>query len=554
MTICNKCSINYDYTEAEQEFCQNYDLPLPSICPECRLIRRLQERNARKLYYRKCDFSGKRIISMYHENQPFPVYDQAIWWSDEWNAKDFGQDFDFSRPFFEQFLELKNKVPHFSVFIVGGTLENSEFTNCTGYLKNCYLISESDYDEDCLYSNRIYHSKNLIDCTNCYQCEFSYECIDCNNCYNLKYSQNCENCSDSAFLQNCISCKNCIGCINQRHKEYMIYNQQYTKTEYESILKQFNLDTHQGVQKISQDIKDFFKQQPRKATEGEHNENTLGNFVFNSKNAYQCFDCKDLEDCTYCVKVAGDVKNCIDYTAWGFKAELIYNSAGCGDNAYNLKFCSTCTTNISNLEYCYQCSSSQNLFGCVGIRNSKFCILNKQYSEQEYYDLRKKIIEHMKQTGEWGQYFPIESCGFGYNETIAMDHFPLTKEQALSQGYHWSDYEHPAPEVSNIIQANQVPESITQISDEYLNWAIICESTNKPFKLTPTELKFYRQLNIPCPKRRPDQRHADRMAKRPPYKLKNSSCYKCQIQIMCPTNTSDQDKLLCNNCYTNLVN
>ena len=549
MSKCKQCSAQFESTDSDRKFYKEMEVPEPLNCPNCRLIRRLQERNARQLYWRKCDFSGKKIISQYHENQPFPVYDQAVWWSDDWDATTFGREFDFSRPFFEQFGELKNKVPHFSVFIVGGTLENSDFTNCTGYIKNCYLISEADYDEDCYYSNRIYHSKNLVDCTNCYDAEYSYQCIDCIKPNNLFYSQECQNCSDSWFLQNCIGCRNCIGCINLRHKEYMIFNEQYSKEEFEKKKEGFELNHYEKIKDFNKKVNEFFKKFPHKNVQGENNQNVIGDHVYNSKNAESCFDCKDLEDCKYCAKVAAGVKNSMDYTSWGFKAELMYETAACGDNAYNIRFCSTCTTSISNLTYCSQCTSSSNLFGCAGLRNKKYCILNKQYSKEEYEKLVPKIIEHMKSTGEWGQYFPIDLCPFGYNETIAMDNFPLTKEEALSKGYKWSDYEMAPPEVEKTIKASQLPDTIDKIPDDILNWAVLCEVTGKPFRVTRAELEFYRRTGLPVPHRRPDQRHRDRLALRPPYKLWERSCDSCGKSMETTYSPDRPEKVYCEACY-----
>ena len=549
MSKCKQCSAQFDITDSDRKFYKEMDVPEPLNCPDCRLIRRLQERNARQLYWRKCDFSGKKIISQYHEGQPFPVYDQAVWWSDDWDAMEFGRDFDFSRPFFEQFQEMKNKVPHFSVFIVGGTLENSDFTNCTGYIKNCYLISEADYDEDCYYSNRIYHSKNLVDCTNCYDAEYSYQCIDCIKPNNLFYSQECQNCSDSWFLQNCIGCVNCIGCINLRHKEYMIFNEQCSKEEFEERKAGFGFNDYEKIQDFSKKADKFFKDFPHKNVQGENNQNVTGDHVYNSKNAELCFECKDLEDCKYCAKVAAGVKNSMDYTSWGFKAELMYESAACGDNAYNIRFCSTCTTSISNLTYCFQCTSSSNLFGCAGLRNKKYCILNKQYSKAEYEKLVPKIIEHMKFTGEWGQYFPIDLCPFGYNETIVMDHFPLTKKEALAEGYKWSDYEMAPPKVEKTIKANQLPDTIGKIPDDVLNWAILCEVTGKPFRLARAELEFYRQMDLPVPHRHPDQRHRDRMSLRSPYKLWNRPCDSCGKSMETTYSPDRPEKVYCEQCY-----
>jgi hypothetical protein len=549
MPKCKQCNIVFEITDSDRNFYKEMDVPEPVNCPQCRLVRRLQERNTRQLYWRKCDFSGEKILSQYHEKKPFPVYDQAVWWGDKWDAATYARDFDFSRPFFEQFKELMNTVPQFSVFIIGGTRENSDYTNCAAYLKNCYLIFEADYDEDCYYSNRIYHSKNLVDCSNCYEGEYSYECIDCIRPNNLFCSQECQSCSDSWFLQGCLECKNCIACINQRHKEYMIFNKQYTKEEYEKMKEGFELGHYEKIRELKKKAYEFFKSHPHKALQGENNQNVVGDHVYNSKNADMCFDSKDLEDCKYCAKVAAGVKNSMDYTSWGFKAELMYECAACGDGAYNIRFCSTCGSNNSNLTYCFQCARSSDLFGCAGLKDKKYCILNKQYSKEEYEKLVPKIIAHMQKTGEWGQFFPVDLCPFGYNETIAMDHFPLTKEEALAKGYKWSDYEMPPPEVEKTMKAAQLPDTIDKIPDDVLNWAVVCEVTNKPFRITRAELEFYRKMDLPVPHRSPTQRHRDRMSLRPPYKLWDRTCDLCNRDIKTTYSPDRPEKVYCEACY-----
>jgi hypothetical protein len=53
-----------------------------------------------------------------------------------------------------------------------------------------------------------------------------------------------------------------------------------------------------------------------------------------------------------------------------------------------------------------QCGKgSSNLFGCIGLRGKEYCILNKQYTKEEYETLVPKIIEKMKADGEWGEFF-----------------------------------------------------------------------------------------------------------------------------------------------------
>jgi hypothetical protein len=76
--------------------------------------------------------------------------------------------------------------------------------------------------------------------------------------------------------------------------------------------------------------------------------------------------------------------------------------------------------------------SSQDCFGCVGLRNKQYCILNKQYSQEEYANTVAAIIARMQQDGEWGEFFPSPMSPFSYTETVAQERYPLTKEEALS--------------------------------------------------------------------------------------------------------------------------
>src|SRR3989344_2156403 len=82
---------------------KKFAIPPPTLCPDCRWQRRLSFRNERTLYLRKCDLSGKSMVSMHPADAPFPVYSITEWLSDKWNPLDYGQDFDFNRPFADQF-------------------------------------------------------------------------------------------------------------------------------------------------------------------------------------------------------------------------------------------------------------------------------------------------------------------------------------------------------------------------------------------------------------------------------------------------------------------
>ena len=100
----------------------------------------------------------------------------------------------------------------------------------------------------------------------------------------------------------------------------------------------------------------------------------------------------------------------------------------------------------------YCCQNVSNLFGCVGLRNKEYCILNKQYTKEEYEKLVAKIIQQMQKTGEWGQFFHPALSPFGYNETVAEEYYPSTAEQVRKQGFNRSTYEAPQPTAEKVVQ------------------------------------------------------------------------------------------------------
>ena len=90
---------------------------------------------------------------------------------------------------------------------------------------------------------------------------------------------------------------------------------------------------------------------------------------------------------------------------------VIFNDAGRGKANAGIAgyFNCFCQGNwaSSNVFYCDLVMDVEDCFGCVNLKRNKNCILNKQYSEGEYKKLALKVIEHMKETGEWGEFFPL---------------------------------------------------------------------------------------------------------------------------------------------------
>jgi hypothetical protein len=156
----------------------------------------------------------------------------------------------------------------------------------------------------------------------------------------------------------------------------------------------------------------------------------------------------------------------------------------------------------------------------------------------------------MNQTKEWGEFFPHTLSPFEYNETVTNEYFPLTSQEAESQGYTWKNI--PDPDFSGVtkkIPAEKLPDQIQDIPDDILNWALECEESRRLYKIQKSELEFYRKMNLPIPHYSPDVRHLHRMRIRNPRKLFRRKCFKCQKQIQTTYAPDRPEPICCEQCY-----
>ncbi len=337
--------------------------------------------------------------------------------------------------------------------------------------------------------------------------------------------------------------------MNLRQKEYFLFNKPVSRLEFEQFMENFKSTQRKTVDKNFQDFLDFQKTQIHKASQGYQNEGVTGDHIFRSQNCYECFDIQESRDMKFCERIYnGPNADCHDIDQFGMKIERIYEGGPIGDESQMSAFVMLCYQ-VVDVFYSQHTSQSKNCFGCFGVSHAKYCILNKQYTKDEYEVLVPKIIEHMRQTREWGEFFPIELSPFAYNETVANEYYPLTKEEILQKGYTYKEESNEIPNVEKIIPADKLPDSITDIPDDILNWAIECEESKKPFKIQKAELEFYRKQNLPIPHYHPDIRHQHRMKLRNPRKLFHRTCDKCQTPIETTFSPERPETVYCEGCY-----
>ncbi len=514
----------------------------PSLCPRERERRRLAFRNERMLYRRKSNMSGTEIISFFRSDAPFTVFSHEEWWSDRWDPLSFGRTFDSSKSFFEQFQELQRAVPR--VPLINNGAVNSDFCNFADGNKNCYLLTSANHNEDSFFGFLAVGNHNAVDILWCTDCELVYECVDCRKCYDLKYSRDCDDCHSGAFLADCRGVHDSILCVGLRQKKNHLLNQLVSASEIAHLKEELNGSESKRREMEQKFIELQHEHTVRIASVAIGSENVSGNNLFESRNVHHGFDVYSSHDCAYLHDGLG-ASDCFDISFFD-GTELCYESTSL--IGYGYRFTMYCRDS-RDLFYCDSCHGCEECFGCVGLRKKKHCILNKQYSASEYAERVTAIIGHMQSNNEWGEFFPITLSPFAYNETIAQEYFPHPKQEVLECGWQWKDREDESSKVAKMIPAAQLPDSIIDIPDDILNWAIQCGATKRPFRIVKQELEFYRTMKLPIPRFHPDERHKRRMTLRNPRTLFTRTCMKCQKPIETTYAPERPETVYCEDCY-----
>lgn len=537
---CQNCKKDFTIESEDFSFYEKMKVPVPTFCPQCRMIRRMSWRNHRGLHRRSCDLCGKSFISMYNPGVAFPVYCNLCWYGDGWDPFSYGRDVDWNRPFLEQWLELWNAVPKYARVTVG-SVQNSDFGNGILRVKDCYLTYSTADSENIAYSESIDKSKNLVDCHNCISCDSSYQ-VQGSRLVSCQYLAQSRDCISCMFCFDCVNCQDCFMSSNLRNKRYVFRNQQLTREEYIQAIEGERLAERNSREARVEEWKMLMESAIHLYSSITNSTDSTGNFIQNAKNIKECFMMHEAEDCRYCIRAFG-VKDAYDLYGLG-DSQQMYETVACTSGSSLVRF-SINTEASYDVLYSALCVNANHIFGSIGIRKNSYVILNKQYEKEEYEQMVEKIIAHMHdvpyvdahgRTYRYGEFFPSELSPFGYNETIAHDNFPKDKKTAEAEGYAWHEPEDRAYQPT--MTSESLPKTIGETDDGILKEIIACahagsdcnQQCTKAFRITQDELGFYRRMNIPIPSQCPNCRHHERLSVvMLPYMLWNRRCM-CEKQ------------------------
>ncbi len=524
---CQNCKNSFNIEVDDFSFYEKIKVPPPTFCPECRRQRRFSWRNYVNYYKSTCGLSGNSVISLYSPKSDITVYTPKLWHSDQWNAFDYGRDYDFSRSFFEQYVDLIKTVPKPAMDTDDGLLStNCMYTNDFAMGKDCYLVIKAWKLENVMYSFYVVNSKDLVDVhTSFGKDEGNYETVNTEHCYQCRYVYDSRSCSDSAFCYDCRNCNHCFMCTGLRGKSYFFKNEDVGKEKYEELMKEYALHTYSGVERAKKEFEPILNTHPRKAVRMVNCVDCSGDLLTNCHNCKDSFLMLSSENCRF-DNYADGARDSYDTDAGG-GSELAYES---DLPAFSSNIIGSYSAwNCQDVTYVSQIYRSKNCFGCNGLKDAEYCILNKQYTKEEYLKLVEEIKKHMsdmpyidKKGNKYvfGDYLPTELSYFPYLDTEAQELYPLTKDEINLHGFRYEDKTEDQI-FDHTIKAEELPDSILDVGDDIVNEVILSKLSNKRYKITEQELSFYRKYKIPLPRESFYERHKKRHTMASSFRLFN---------------------------------
>ncbi len=543
---CIGCKNSFSLDSTDLGFYKKMGVPPPNLCPECRFMRRATYRNESTLYKNTCKLCGRSVITMYHPKSAYTVYCNDCWLSDKWDPASYAMDFDSNRPFFEQLKTLSIKVPKSATYSSPslGPNINSEYANFAGANKDCYLCFNTSHGENCAYSRGLANCRDTFDAYYTNETERAYECINTQNSAGIAWGQNILECLDSWLLLNCASVQNCFGCVNLRHKSYYFFNEPLSRDEWKKRVGEI-AGSYSKIEEAKKRFAEHALKFPRRENNNLKSVGSSGDFIFESKNCVLCFEVSQSEDIRHCFSTRS-AKDCFDLLGHGRNAELMLEGVGIGLGARVIG--SWWAENCQDIEYSFAMRSSEYCFGCDGIKNGKYAILNKKYSEEEYKKIRAQIIEELKSKNLYGLFMPPELSPFAYNEAIGQDNIPLTKEAAIAKGFRWQD-DISMTKGQETMKPEQIPDHIKDIPDSIVNEILACISCGRNYRIIKPELVMYKKAMIPIPRKCFQCRHRERIEKRGPFTLFDRTCAKCGKNIRTNFAPDRPEIVYCESCY-----
>ena len=548
------CEGEFNIEEADIKLLKILRVPAPNFCPTCRRLRRLPYMAMSHLFKIKCDVPGhnEMMISILPEESPFPVYDYKYFIGDEFNPLSFGIEYKKGDSPLETLFDLRKKFPMPSFLNRDPSSLNSEYSNGGRNTKNVYYAFGCYNAEDIWYSAMLHKVRNVMDSKGLDDSEFVYEGVSSDHVYKSSFVYFSSNCIESMFLFDCRNCQDCFGCVNLRNSKNCVYNKQLSKEDYEKFINSIRPLSNEDLVVYEKKFWELVRSLPMNGTRNITSTNVSGVNIKNSRNLFDVIDASGSENVRHADAVVNH-KDSMDFLFSGGHASSLYTTTNVGSQSSNIRF-SVSSKYCVDCEFVFNSKNLTNCFMCFGLQNKSYCILNKQYTEEKYFEILDEIKTDMLNRGEYADGAGLNFCAQAYNASLSQYAYPLSDEEVKKIGsYTAKDPETNVGE-TEIIKYSDLPKTINEITDEIINKAILCEKSGKPFRVTMSELEFYRKMGLPLPSIHPLLRMQKRLGLVKTGKKYKAICKKCEKDIETVFDPKDNYIFYCEKCYQQEVN
>ena len=543
------CEGEFNINDEDIEFLRLLRVPAPSYCPTCRRIRRASFMGNNRLFKRTCNVPGhmESIISILPEECPFPVYDYMYFISDEFDPFSFGIDWDKDVNPMELLSSLRKNFPMPSFLNRDSLSLNSDYSNGGRNLKNGYFAFGSFDSENVWYSSLALKSKDIMDSRAIRHSEFVYNSLDTDYAYKSSFIYFSTHIVECMFMFDCRNCDYCFGCVNLRNKKYHIYNEQVTKEQYELFLKSITPITRDNLHEYKERFWSLVKSLPLNASHTVGSRDVTGISISNSNNVHDIVDSNKSEHVRHADSIMSH-KDSMDVLFSGGHSHHLYETINIGSEASWVKF-SVSSKYCTDSEYIFNSKNLSNCFMCFGLQNKSYCVLNKQYEPDEYYKIVDDIKSELIRRGEYADGLNLSFSAQPYNFSLAHSNYPLTDEEIRNIGGFVGQEPETNAGNMNIVTKDYLPQTINETKDDILNVAILCEETNRPFRIIESELLFLKKMGLPLPTIHPTNRMNSFAKLKPIAKKYKTKCEKCKKDIESIVESNSGYKLYCEKCY-----
>ena len=415
-------------------------------------------------------------------------------------------EFDSTRWFFECFSEVWFANAHRNV-VYQQTNENSDYVSPAFWVKNGYLSFVSgNNSENILYSYVVYSNcKNVVNSKEVVNnCENIFHSSSITQSMNIYYSQCIDISNNIWFSSNLIWCTECINCTDLQNKSYCIDNIQYSKDEYllrkENIMK--NISSYEKNSSVN------------RSHVFDYGNDTIDNCinVIKSRNLSYARNCSCVNNGRNILLVHGvdKAENMYDvYEWWWMISDNFYAVTNSWNHAHHL-YCSTMIDASSFIFYSYDLEACSFCLWCIWLKNKSYCILNKQYTKEEWYEKVDEIFTQMEKDWQLWEFFPATMNPFYFNDTAAYLINPsFTKEEVTARWYLRRDepIKVDIPEWMEIVKTSELweyewfdSEWNRSINADILKKVIQDEEWNV-YRIIPMEYKFLVKHGLPLPRK-----------------------------------------------------